>query len=32
MATLSHEMSLDPQGFAELAQKPEIMMIYHLLM
>jgi len=25
-------MSLDPQGFAELAQKPEIMMIYHLLM
>jgi hypothetical protein len=32
MASLSPEMPPDVQSFAELAQKPGIMMIYHLLM
>src|SRR5258707_2506528 len=32
MASLSPEMPPDVQSFAELAQKPEIMMICHLLM
>jgi hypothetical protein len=32
MASLSPEMPPDVQGFAELAQKPGIMMIYHPLM
>jgi hypothetical protein len=31
VASLSPEMPLDVQSFAELAQKPGIMMIYHLL-
>jgi hypothetical protein len=32
MAWLYPEMPPDVQGLAELAQKPGIMMIYHLLM
>jgi hypothetical protein len=32
MASLSPEMPPDVQGFAELAQQPGIMTIYHLLM